>query len=60
MKNKRFQIVDAEKLGFGRAVSILVDLNTGVNYILLHDGYGSGITPLLDENGKPVISKKEN
>lgn len=60
MKNKRFKIVDAEKLGFGRTITIVEDLNTGVNYMLLHDGYGSGMTPLLDENGKPVITKKED
>ena len=60
MKNKRFKIVDVEKLGFGRTITIVEDLNTGVNYMLLHDGYGSGMTPLLDENGKPVITKKED
>lgn len=60
MKNKRFKTIDVEKLGFGRYITIVEDINTGVNYMLLHDGYGSGITPLLDENGKPVISKKEN
>jgi hypothetical protein len=42
-------------LGFG-AIQILVDTETGVNYLnTVGDGY-SGITPLLDENGKPIVS----
>ena len=36
---------------------ILVDTETGVNYLLWKAGYGSAITPLLDEEGKPVITK---
>lgn len=60
MKDKRFKTINVEKFGFGRYITIVEDIKTGVNYMLLRDGYGSGITPLLDENGKPVITKKEN
>ncbi|MHD0371074.1 DUF6440 family protein [Mammaliicoccus sciuri] len=38
-------------------MSILVDRETGVNYINAWVGTGSVLTPLLDENGKPVIDK---
>ena len=36
---------------------IWVDKETGVNYLFRRDGYGGGLTVLLDENGKPVITK---
>ena len=38
------------------AVEIWVDKQTGVNYIYRSSGYSGGLTVLLDENGKPVIS----
>ena len=36
---------------------IIVDKATGVNYLFIKAGYGAGITPLLDENGKPIVTK---
>lgn len=36
---------------------ILVDRETGVNYLVVHSGYGLAMTPLLDTNGKPIVSK---
>lgn len=38
---------------------IWVDKVTGINYLFHFSGYAGGITPLLDENGKPVITKIE-
>ena len=35
---------------------ILVDKQTGVNYLLWKSGYAGGITPLLDSEGKAVVS----
>ena len=35
---------------------LLVDKETGVTYLLWKAGYGSAITPLLDADGKPVIT----
>ena len=35
---------------------ILVDKETGVNYMYHASGYGGGLTPLLDRDGKPVIT----
>ena len=35
---------------------ILVDKKTGVNYLFVSRGYAGGLTPLLDRNGKPVIT----
>ena len=36
---------------------ILVDRETGVNYLVWSSGYAAGITPLLDSEGKVVIRK---
>ncbi len=36
---------------------LLVDKETGVTYLLWKAGYGSAITPLLDAEGKPIITK---
>lgn len=36
---------------------ILVDNETGVHYLVWKSGYADGITPLLDSEGKVIISK---
>lgn len=36
---------------------IWVDKETGVNYIFHRDGNSAGFTPLLNQDGKPVISE---
>lgn len=38
---------------------IWVDTQTGVNYIFHKSGYGAGLTPLLDKDGKPVVTLNE-
>ncbi len=38
---------------------IWVDKETGVNYLYHFAGYSGGLTPLLDKDGKPVITKIE-
>ena len=40
----------------GGAVKIFVDRETGVNYLFCQSGYAGGLTPLLDKDGKPVIT----
>lgn len=37
-------------------MEIWVDKETGVNYLYYHSGYSGGLTPLLDKDGKPVIT----
>lgn len=44
-------------IGFSfRYYEIWVDKETGVNYVFHASGYSGGLTPLLDRDGKPVIS----
>lgn len=35
---------------------VWVDRETGVNYLWVSSGYAGGLTPLLDRDGKPVVS----
>lgn len=60
-KQKRFVQVFAEECGFfGPESSLVVDRQTGVTYLIIRNTFGSGITPLLDADGKPVITKPED
>ncbi len=55
-KEKRFEVVYQEN-NFISGEIILVDQKTGVNYLFVQSGYAGGLTPLLDEYGKPVITR---
>lgn len=54
MAEKRFEKVYAQ--GAIDVVEIWVDKETGVNYLYHYSGYAGGLTPLLDREGKPIIS----
>lgn len=53
-KEKRFEKVYSQ--GGLSSTEIWVDTETGVNYLYHVSGYAGGLTPLLDRDGKPVIS----
>ena len=36
--------------------TILVDKETGVNYLLVKIDYGVGLTVMVDADGKPIIT----
>ena len=55
-KKKRFEKVYSEGAG---AFEIWVDVQTGVNYIFHNGGYAGGLTPLLDKDGKVVVTPVE-
>lgn len=55
MSDKRF-IKIYKQSGARDAVQVWVDRETGVNYLLMKSGSGTGLTPLLDRDGKPVIT----
>ena len=54
MAEKRFIKVYSD--GALSSNEIWVDKETGVNYLFHASGYAGGLTPLLDRDGKPVIS----
>lgn len=54
MAKKRFVRVFSQ--GVATTSQIWVDTETGVNYLYIQSGYSGGLTPLLDQDGKPVIT----
>lgn len=54
VEDKRFKKVYSQ--GFMSGTEIRVDKNTGVNYVFHYYGNAGGLTPLLDRDGRPVIS----
>ena len=54
---KRFVWRDREMKGICREADVIVDTQTGVNYLLVAYGNGAGLTPLIDENGKPIVTR---
>lgn len=53
-KDERFENVYTQ--GSINVTQIWVDKKTGVNYVFHTSGNAGGMTPLLDRDGKPVIS----
>lgn len=58
-KEERFEVAftDGSQMKDSGVRQILVDKETGVNYLVWKSGYAGGITPLLDSEGKVVIRK---
>lgn len=52
-KTERFKITVKDRKS---GSYIYVDTITGINYLFVVHGYGGGLTPLLDRDGKPVVS----
>lgn len=53
-KNDRFEKIYSQ--GTLTVMEIWVDKETGVHYLRSQGGYSSGLTPLLDGEGKVVVS----
>jgi hypothetical protein len=53
--NKRFEVVSSQ--GTFEAYKVIVDKKTGVNYLYVTNGTSGGLTPLLDSEGKPIITE---
>ena len=55
---ERFEVIYKQIHSAGLEKRILyVDKETGVNYLYVQVGYSGGLTPLLDADGKPVITQ---
>ena len=57
-KEERFEKIYTQ--GVANVIEIWVDKETGVNYVFRQSGYAGGMTPLLDRDGKPVVSTVHN
>ncbi len=53
-QDKRFEVIHKE--GSLSGFKIIVDKETGVNYLFSWDGYAGGLTPLMDKDGKPITT----
>ena len=58
-KDSRFELVahEGSQLKDSGLLQVIVDKETGVNYLWIKSGYAGGLTPLLNADGKPIISK---
>ena len=58
-KDERFEILEKEgnQLKDAGLIQIIVDKQTGVNYLWVKSGYAGGLSPLLDAEGKPIVTK---
>ena len=54
-KDERFEKTYSQ--GTLNITEIWVDKETGVNYLFHASGYAGGLTPLLDRDGKPVVTR---
>lgn len=57
MAKDRFDIKQKEGLSLMTDALVIIDKETGVNYLYVCRGNGGGLTPLLDSEGKPIVSK---
>ena len=52
---ERFEIVYEQSPSMVYS-QIWVDKQTGVNYLYIAQGYGAGLTPLLDSDGSVIVT----
>ena len=58
-KEKRFDKTYIKSESMTGGFEVWVDTQTGVNYIYRWSGCSGGLTPLLDRDGKPVVTTVE-
>ncbi len=54
----RFEKIYSQGIGIIDMIEIWVDTETGVHYIFHKSGNAGGFTPLLNKEGKPVVTPK--
>jgi len=59
MYKRRFKIEKVQRT-LETSAKIIVDTQTGVQYLFTTDGLGSGLTLLVDKEGKPLIKITDN
>lgn len=57
MAKDRFDIQEKTTMNLFTETMVIVDILTGVNYLYVSRGYGGGLTPLIDADGKPIVTK---
>ncbi len=55
--DKRFVVKKSDSGVFDSIqTKVIIDKNTGVNYLWVTGGYSGGLTPLLDSAGNPIVT----
>lgn len=55
-KDKRFVVKEKDMGWASVGTYVLVDKQTGVNYLFAASGYSGGLTVLLDAAGNPIVT----
>lgn len=55
MADKRFEEIYTQ--GKLKVTKVIRDNETGVQYMLHQEGYGAGLTLMVDKEGKPLVDK---
>ena len=55
-KTDRFICTEIVGGGLSSRCEVLVDRQTGVNYLFVGSGYAGGLTVMLDAEGKPIVT----
>ncbi len=55
-KEKRFDVIYKGTTSGMLSQKILIDKETGVNYLFVSEGYAGGLTVLVGSDGKPIVS----
>ncbi len=60
-KEQRFAITikEGSTLKESSLIQVIVDRKTGVNYLWVKSGNCGGLAPLLDAQGKPIVTKRD-
>ena len=60
-KQERFitKLVEGSALSDTGYRLVMVDRETGVNYLYVHAGYSGGLTVMVDADGKPIVTPVE-
>ena len=56
-KDRRFTIDEKNVIAFASSAFVIVDNETGVNYLFVNSGYAGGLTPLLDAKGNVIVTR---
>lgn len=57
MTDKRFEVIYTQ--GKLKVTKVIRDNETGVMYMLHQEGYGIGLTAMLDQEGNPLVDKED-
>lgn len=56
---KRFNVINDQTSNSFISAKVIQDAHTGVNYLLVISGVSIALTPLLDKDGKPLVTIPE-